>query len=74
MALPSSVKDGQHSTATDTSTRWDNLILGMEKFAYLCTSSCCRVWNTLLVNYALREMMVPLPETVLKIAFWNTSQ
>jgi hypothetical protein len=36
MALPSSVKDeGQHSTVTDTSRRCDNLIPGMENFAYL---------------------------------------
>jgi len=43
------------------------------KFAYLCTSGCCRLRNTLsLWSYALRETMVPMPETVLKIVFRNT--
>jgi hypothetical protein len=44
------------------------------KFAYLCTSSCCRLRMLSLWSYALCEMMVQLPETVLKIIFRNTSQ
>jgi hypothetical protein len=40
------------------------------KLAYLCTSG---LRNTLLVKLCiLRETIVSLPETVLKIVFWNT--
>jgi hypothetical protein len=44
------------------------------KFAYLCTSGFRRLRNTLHVKLALRETMVPLPETVWKIVFQNTLQ
>jgi len=37
------------------------------KFAYLGTFEILSLWS-----YALREAMVPLPETVLKIVFRNT--
>jgi hypothetical protein len=39
------------------------------KFAYLCTGGSCRLRNAL-----LRETMLPLRDTVLKLVFRNTSQ
>jgi len=44
------------------------------KFAYLCTSGYIHLQNTHLVKLCTCETMVPLPETVLKIVFRNTSR
>jgi len=56
----------------------DNLIPGMalwKQNLLTCALAAAVAFEILsLWNYALREMMVPLPETVLKIIFRNTSQ
>ena len=56
----------------------DNLIPGMalwKQNLLTCALVAAVAFKILLLwSYALREMMVPLPETVLKIVLWNTSQ
>ena len=59
-------------------TRCDNLIPGMALWKHnllTCALAAAVAFEILsLWSYVLRETMVPLPETVLKIVFRNTSQ
>jgi len=59
-------------------TRCENLIPGMnlrKRNLLTCALAAAVVFEILsLWCYATRETMVPLPETVLKIVFRNTSQ
>ena len=61
-----------------TCTRCDNLIPGMalwKQNLLTCALAAAVAFEILsLWSYALRETMVPPPETVLKIVFRNTSQ
>jgi hypothetical protein len=61
-----------------TYTRCDNLIPGMDLWKQnllTCALAISVAFEILsLWSYALRETMVPLPETILKIVFRNTSR
>jgi hypothetical protein len=61
-----------------TNIRCDNLIPRMalwKQNLLTCALAAAVAFEILsLWSYALHEMMVPLPDTVLKTVFWNTLQ
>ena len=73
-----SIDAAHHATHCRAYTRCDNIIPGMAAWKQIlltCALAAAVAFEILsLWSYALRETMVPLPETVLKIVFRNASQ